>query len=173
MAATIEIHSFHGTAPGAEGPDVASGEIRHKLADNDTVDVNNPIPVPGAGIGFGWRKQTKMKVASGLGTQVGNIRWFAAAPPGDWAGTVALYAGITPTYVEGTSGDESAQLGGTITADSYTSSDPLTVNASADAITQNSSYGDQSFVLQQVGVFAGTASGVKTARTCTYRYDEI
>ena len=174
MAATVEIHSFHGSTPGNDGVDVTGTEIRHKRADNDTVDVNNPIPVPAAGTNYGWRKLTRMKVISGIGTQIGNIRWYAASAPANWAGTVSLFSGTTPSYlVVGNSADETAQLANTADANLYTSASPLTVNAAANAIVSNGSYGTQDYVLQQVGVLSGTPSGVKTARQIVYRYDEI
>jgi hypothetical protein len=156
-----------------------NAELRHKLADNDTADLNNPVPIPSSGTKYAWRRYTKLRVVSGLGTQVGNLRWFAVTAPSDWAGTVFLFAGITPSFMTcGSATDEATQLGGTQNADLYTSSAPLTVpNISgtviANQITQNNSYGNQMYVLQQIGVASTATSGVKTARVCTYRIDEV
>lgn len=138
------------------------------------MDVNNPVPVPAAGTNYGWRKLTRIKVVSGIGTQVGNIRWFADVPPVNWAGTVSMFSGTTPSYlIQGSSGDETAQLPSTANVNIYTSASPLTVNASASAITTDNSYGSQDYVISQIGVLAGTPSGVKTARSIVYRYDEV
>jgi len=173
VAATIEIRSFHGASGSPTPTNIKDTEIRHKLADNDTADLNSPIPIPSSGTKYGWRKHTKLFVVSGLGTQIGNIRWFAAASPSDWAGTVSMFAGLKSSYTQGGSGDESAQVSGTANASLYDSTNPLTVNAATNAITANSSYGTQDYVVQQIGVNSTATSGVKTARTCSYRYDEI
>jgi hypothetical protein len=169
----VEVHSWHGSTASPTITNVASAEMRHKLADNDTADLNAPVPVPAAGTKYGWRKYTKLYVASGLGSQIGNIRFFAAAKPSDWVNSCDLFAGTTPSYAAGTAADEAGQLGGTANVNSYDSTSPLTVNSSAGAITASASYGSQDYVLQQIGVLSTATNGVKTARTLTYRYDEI
>jgi hypothetical protein len=173
LAAVVEVHSYHGATGSPSTSNVKDTEIRHKLADNDTVDLNNPVPIPAAGTKYGWRKHTRLFVASGIGSQIGNLRWFAGSAPGDWSGGVSLLAGTTPSYRQGSASDETAAIAGVADVDIYTSTSPLTVNASAAAITQNSSYGSQDYVNQQIGVASTATSGVKTARTCSYRFDEI
>jgi hypothetical protein len=154
--------------------------MRHKLADNDTADLNNPIPVPSSGIKYGWRKMTKLRVASGLNSQISNLRWYALTMNGtDWDNTVELYVGVTSNFITlGSASDESALLSGLTNANQYVLASPLVVCAGIVVTTTlaNNGYGitaNQAFVMHQIGVYANTASGVKSLRSTFYRYDEI
>lgn len=169
MPATTAVHVFHGAVPGT--PATVS-TLRHKRADNDTRDHANMIPIPSSGRAYGWRKYTKLYLETGLVTQIGNIRWFAEAAPPTWDGTIELYAGTESTYVAGTASMESGPLAGHTVANVYASATPLTVTAALDAITQNGSYGDQVFVVAQLGVLSTATPGIQTPRSIGYRYDE-
>lgn len=179
MAVALKLYVYHTPSVSIYDvtPSVSGPEIRFKRADNSTADLVYPVPVPASGINYSWRKPMRLQFFSGLAAQVSNLRWYAASAPGDWAGTVSLYVGLTPSLTAGSYGsssDESTQVGFLTNADAYPSGSPLTIN-SGTVITTPSipGFGTQDYLVQQMGVYAGTPSGVKSPRTCYYRYDEI
>ena len=175
MASTTQVHSYHGADPGTPA-DVTGITIRHKRNDNDTQDLNNPIPIPAAGsTNYGWRKHTKLNYQTGPNQKVENLRWFADADPdSSWTG-VTLLAGTIDTYTQGTSSDESTALGNTADSDGYTSGSPLQVQIGIVADSQDSfpTVGAQDFVRSQLEVAATASPGGITARQTRYRWDEI
>lgn len=75
MAANIEIRSFHGATPDA-GTNIASGSIRFKTADNDTVDSNNPLAVPSSSTIYSFIKQFKFYAATTPSNTINNLRFY-------------------------------------------------------------------------------------------------
>lgn len=171
MSASVQVHVFHGATPVAT--DIRDTEARFKLSDDDAADLGHPVPIPSSGVGYSWRKSVKLYCVSGLGSQLGNLRYFVAAAPSDWAGTVSLLVGLKSTYTQASAADEDG-VAGLANADLYTSSSPLTVSTNAALITSNASYGSgQDYLVSQVAIAAGSTPGVKTARTASFRYDEV
>jgi len=80
MAATVEIHSF----PSGSGADISNGNVRFKLADNDTVDTDNPCRIPTADqvnneeipTTYSYIKHFKLYIATDPTTAISNLRFF-------------------------------------------------------------------------------------------------
>lgn len=176
MAVITELNSYHTPSNSVYGltPGFSAPELRFKRLDNDTADLNNPIPVPASGTNYSWRKYTRLRFTSGLANGVTALYWFADAAPADWLGTVSLFVGTTTAVtIFGTTSDESAQLANTTNANSYTSASPLTINSGTVIVAASvPGFGTQDYVLQQMGLAFSTPAGVKTSRGCKYRYSE-
>jgi hypothetical protein len=81
MAATVEIRSYHGATPDS-GTNVAGGNVRFKLADNDTVDSVNPIAIPGAGTVFSWAKNLSFYAGTTPSNNITNLRFYTDGSAG-------------------------------------------------------------------------------------------
>jgi hypothetical protein len=96
MAATVEIRSYHG-ATADSGTDVAGGSIRFKQADNDTVDANNPIPIPAAGTNYSYLKQLRFYAATTPSNTINNLKFYTDGANGYGTG-VTLGAKAPAAY---------------------------------------------------------------------------
>lgn len=104
MPATVEIRSFHGATPDT-GTNVASGSIRFKAADNDTVDANNPLAIPGAGTIYSYVKQLKFYAASTPSNTINNLKFYTDGANGFGTGVglaAATFVSFTGTATSGT-----------------------------------------------------------------------
>lgn len=170
MAATTEIHVFHGAGP--TNTDITNTEIRFKRADNDTVDALNPVPIPVSGTNYSQRKHTKLRAVTAPANQITNLRFFSSG--------TALGTGIThlvaaaSSYTQASSGDETVPISGGTDSVAYTSGAPLVVNAGVVAQSTDTfpTFGTQDFLVQQMAVGTTASAGTSGARTFTYRYDE-
>lgn len=155
--------------------------VRHKQADNDIVDTNNPIPVPSSGINFGWRKSSKVNFTTSPVGAITALVWFLTGTPvlGQRVFARVQAAGV---YVQGSAADQSGVTGFTDTtgnqnandATQFTSSSPLSVNSGTVLSNPNTGEGSQNFVETQMGLgsaFTGSSGPVPTL-TVTYRYSE-
>ena len=185
MAASVQTRYYHGSSPGVASSDVTGATVRHKLADNDTTDSNNPIPLPGAGMNLGWRKSSKVNFVTSPAGSITNLRWFVSGGPPTG---IRFFARVqsTGTYVFATSNDQNGITGFTDTVPNqnandvalvpYNSSTPLTVQGGT--VLSNPATGEggtnQVFVETQLGVLSTYAGGPGpiTAFQATYRYSE-
>ena len=71
MAATVQSHELNGAEGGT---DKTSGTIRFKLTDNATVDLVDPLSVPGSGTSYSMSSSR-----NGVGLRVGLLGRFSAA----------------------------------------------------------------------------------------------
>ena len=73
-------YDFGGTdnAPGTEQNIDALGppNLRFKVADDATIDTNDPVPIPAAGTNYSYWKQIYMKCTTAPDTQVNNIKFY-------------------------------------------------------------------------------------------------
>ncbi len=184
MAATTQVISFHDTG-GSQQTDVKGEEIRFKRADNDTVDLDNPVMIPGdtdpAGTThYSQRKHTKINFTSTPTGSISNLVWFLDDFPTDelpaknWDG-LSLYVGTSSSYTLATSGDESAQIGGLVDADvtGYDAVTPLVLTAGTVLSNPSTGFGTQPYVILQMSVNKLALPGEKAARQGYYRWDEI
>lgn len=180
MAASTQIWVFTGAAAGTTA-NIKNAELRMKRADNTTVDLANPVPIPASEptLNYSWRKHTKLAFGTLPNEEIRNLRWYAEdkAGLGTWSG-ITLFVGVTPSYTQGSSSDEATQVGGTNHAQNYLVGTPLTVNSGV-VLTKttdlpNNPTGDtQDYIVLQVAVGASASSGVTQQRDVFYRMDEI
>ena len=161
MTATVQIIEKNGA--GGTPTDKTSGTIRHKNADDSTVDTNNPM-VKGAVSDWSWEKWLRMNVSGGSYTQITNIRAYTDGTNGWtdtrlWWKSIASYA--TPAQGTGSSGYTNAFT--------YTSAAPLTIGTGT--YTSTGEKGDHLVSLLEVGT--GAVGGMLAAETLTLAWDEI
>ncbi len=167
MAVTIEIRSFHGASPDA-GTDRAGGTVRFKQADNDTVDANNPIPIPGGGTNYSFKKQFRYYAPTLPANVIDTLRWYT-----DGANTLGTGVGLVvksnATYQDPIALG-SADMTGTTDAFASTSGSPLTVTGQVTSSDSTGAFGD--YVHMQMTVVNTASSGTTPSETTTFQYDE-
>ena len=171
MAADMSVYFDFGgsdTAPGTEQDTDALGppRMRFKTADDATIDLVNPIPIPAAGTKYSYWKQIYLYATGAPATQVDNVKFYsdagyeiATGTPGDTGDEmVAAHASLT---------------GSTEVFGNYTSGAPkdVTISESGQIIVD---IGDTSdYVILQMEVISTASPGTLSSETLTFRYDEI
>jgi len=171
MPATVEVHSFHGASGSQTGASVTA--VRYKQADNDTVDANNPIPIPTSNLNRSWVKSFRLYVVSGTSpaNQIANIKFYTDGNNGLGTGVglnvkpATTYAGgQNPPVLQDTEMTPSGQY-----AFAYTSGSPLTISGSIN--NPNFGYfGD--WLISQMPVASQATQGTTPTETLTISYDE-
>lgn len=165
MAATVIINEKNGA--GQTATNKTSGTIRFKNADNATVDLNNPMVIPGAGSDFSFEKWLRLNV-TGTFTQITNPKAYTDGTSGFGTGVTA-YAKRVGTYA--TPAEATATTGYTDLF-TYTSGSPLTLDSiNAGPFTATGDFGD--YLVLMLKVDSTAAAGVLTAETLTFAYDLI
>lgn len=162
MAATVQIVEKNGA--GGTATDKTSGTIRHKNADNATVDLVNPMVKPLSGSDWSFEKWIRFNVDSGTYTEITNIRAYTDGT-NSWTGVNLWWKAVASysTPAEGTSST------GYTNAFSYTSGSPLTLGAGP--FTGTGQKGDHLVSLMEVTTSA--VGGVLSGETMTIAWDEI
>lgn len=167
MAATMLIREKNGA--GETATDKTSGTIRFKNADNATVDLVNPMVVPGSGTDFSYEKWLRLNV-SGTFTQIDNLNFYTDGTIGFGTG-IAAYAKTTNpgTY---TAPAEATTTTGYTDITAYTSGSPKPLDvANAGPFTGTGDIGD--YLVLMLTVDSTASQGLKTAETLTFSWDEI
>lgn len=164
MAATVQIISHHGAA-GATETQVDGGTMRYKVADNDTADANDPIPVPPSGTNYSYIKQCRFKTTVAPSNTVNNLKFYTDGANGFGTG-VSLNVKTDSSYTNPATQGTTA-LTGTADAFSYTSGSPLSVTGST---TTTESFGD--YIVSQMAVASTASPGTTPNETLTFQYDE-
>ena len=189
MVADISVFTDFGGANNAPGTKqdtdpLAPVNVRFKYADNNTIDLNDPIPIPSAGTNRSRWKHMYIKATTAPDTQIDNLKIFTDGT-GFGAGITVLVGTETPVntlaadtgYEVSDVADEvmTAHAEITATTDFFlaTSGSPKAVDideASAiiDAINEESGY-----VVLQMEVISTAAPGDLADETITWEYDEI
>jgi hypothetical protein len=162
MPATVQIVEKNGA--GGTTTDKTSGTIRHKNADNSTVDLNNPMVKPGAGSDWSFEKWLRMNVTGGTYTQITNVKAYTDGSSG-WTG-VNLWWKAVASYATPAEGTASA---GYANAFTYTSGAPLSLGAGP--FTSTGEKGDH--VVSLMEVTSSAVGGVLAGETMTLAWDEI
>jgi hypothetical protein len=184
MAASAQTRYYHGSSP-APGPDVTGTTVRHKRADNDIQDANNPLPEPAtATYAWAWRKWSKENWTTTPAGAISNLRWFLSTTPPTGIFFAAWLQAVYPLGGASDVADDNGVNGFTDTtanqnanvATQYTSVAPLTIQAGNVLVNPNTGegFGQGNFVVTQFGVnntYTG-GPGPITAQTLTYRYSE-
>jgi len=166
MAATVEIRSYHGSSPDS-GTNVASGSVRFKQADNDTVDSNNPIPIPAAGTNYSYIKQLRFYAATTPANTINNLKFYTDGANGFGTG-VGFNAKTGASYTDPISLGAADMTSGT-DAFTYSSGSPLSVSGSINN-PSTGAFGD--YVKLQMTVGTTASQGTTGSETLTFGYDE-
>lgn len=172
MAATIQIHELNGA--GETPTDKTSGTVRFKNADDATVDLNNPMVVPGSGFDWSYQKYLRAKwTAQGGAVQISNLVAYMD-------GSVSFGTGVNvfgmPLGSFSTPAQETGSTGLTDMS-TYTSGSPLDMDGNnTGPFTPDSPFaadyiGDYLLMAMRVGPTA--SNGVTPSESLTLSYDEI
>ncbi len=183
MVANVVINEHNGAAPGAKS-DKTSGTIRFKNADDASVDLNNPLVVPGTGQEYSFEKWLRLEIAGGTFTQITNLRAYSDGANGFGAGVKLWYA-VTGAYVqpvvpsEATDPPQSVAAGSPVenmldfflaTQGSPIDLDGINTGPFVDG-SPTEAIGD--FLVLVMEVEPTASNGVLATETLTFAYDEI
>jgi hypothetical protein len=169
MAATVNITSYHGYSAGSptSNNNVDGGSLRFKVADNDTADANNPIPIPAAGTNQSWIKQLRFNAATTPSNTINNLKFYTDGSNGFGTG-VALNVKTTATYTD-PSAQGTTALTSTTSAFTYNSGAALSVTGSINN-PSTGAFGD--YIVMQMAVSSTAGPGTTPSETLTFSYDE-
>lgn len=163
MAATVQIVEKNGAGPSVT--DKTAGTIRFKNADNPTVDLVNPMVLPGAGSDWSFEKWVRFNVSGGTYTQIVNVRAYTDGASG-WGADINLWWKAVTAYATPAEGTSAA---GYTDGFTFVSGAPLTLGAGP--FTGTGEKGDHLVMLAEVESTA--TGGLKSAETLTIAWDEI
>lgn len=166
MAATVVITSHHGST-GATQTNVDGTSIRYKQADNDTVDANNPIPIPGAGTNYSYIKQLRFNCTGAPSNTINNLKFYTDGANGLGTGMDLLCKTVAPGSFVDPVANAATLVSGQSTAFGYTSGSPLAVTGSTSG---TGLFGD--YVLSQFSVTTTAGAGTSASEVITFSYDE-
>lgn len=174
MATTVETHVFHGVAPGV-GETLTN--LRHKLADNNLQDANDPCVKPDIGVNRALVKSIALIALTAPDTGINNVKIYTDGNL-PWAGCTMYVGNETPgTYRQatgsGNSGDEmltvySGLITGKTNFFTYTSGAPKSVSGSIGYVTGQIS----DFVVLQTDLSTSATGGHMPLEDITWQYDE-
>lgn len=168
MAATVVITSFHGAA-GATQAAIDGTSIRYKQADNDTVDANNPIPIPGSGTAYSYIKHFKFNVTATPANTINNLKVYSDGANGLGTG-MDLLIGTNASYVSPLT--QLATQYTSVTLNSvfgYTSGSALAVTGSLSN-PSTGFVGD--YIVSQFTVASTATQGNSGSEVITFSFDE-
>lgn len=162
MAATVNITSYHGSSPSG----ATATAWRNKLADNDTADLNNRLPIPAAGTQYAWVKHIALVAATSPAAQIDTLQMYSsgALPTG-----VQMFA-QDHAYTDPTTQQATPLTGWTNNYATYTSGSPL--NLAGSIVNPNTGKINTNYCQMQLGIISTAAVGVMSAQTITFSYLE-
>jgi len=191
VSATVKVFYDYGGSDNTPGTahnvtDNGTNKLRFKQADNNTIDLVAPIPVPDSGTEYSFWKQVYLKcTAINDATQINNVQFYSDGAVfsaytdvdvkiGDQLPTknsgadtgydVANAAEVMTNHSEVTSSSNASTL---------TSGSPLTVTISEAGNVIDATNETTDYVVMQLEVGSTASSGTLAAETLTYSYDEI
>lgn len=173
MAATTEIHVYHGAAPGL-GADVTGQTLRFKRADDDIQDDQNPVPIPDDGVALSWRKSLKLAAVTAPDNRISNVRIFSLQESLG-VGREIFFA-RSSSYVQATLADQGGLIG-TTNFDAFTATAPEKITAgdvflSTDPYPFDGGTRQDYWMFQLQHAINAIAGDAAAAKTLVCRYDE-
>lgn len=163
MAATVQIHEMSALATGV---DKASGTVRFKTADENTVDTNNRLQVPAAGTNYSYTKQLRFYFSTGPSVDIQNLRAYSDGSNSFGTGIGVQYDLPGNTF----SANVNTNISGT---DLFTKTSGSPIDLDAVNTGPHTGTGYKGDLLRLQMTVASTASpGALTAETLTFAYDE-
>ena len=167
MAAVVEIWELSASMAGT---DKTSGTVRFKLADNQTVDGVNPMTIPSSSVGTrrSFTKQLRMYCATAPGNYIDNLRMYS-----DGANTFGTGITVNATNAGSTwAANATPALTGGSDLFEFRAATPMNIDSVHTAsVTATGFFSD--LVKLQMVVASTASSGILTAETLTFAYDEV
>jgi len=186
MVATATIFSDTTGTDNTPGATNSVTEVRYKEADNDTIDLLNPVTIPAAGTKWSFWKHNFVQF-TGTFTQIDTLNWFVTSF--NWTGATLWIddniAGLT--HASGGSDDGYDVADGLNDLNTHTHI-TTPVNAGTTYTTSGSGKSidideagsvidaaneESNYWVTALELTTSAVSGLQTARTCTLEYDEI
>jgi hypothetical protein len=193
MPAVFDVYLDSAGSDNAPGTLVAITNLRLRTDDANTVDNTNPVPIVATLTKYSYWRQVYMKCTTAPSVLVNNVKMYTDGG-GFGAGIVTYIGGQFPVKNSGSSSgydvatgtvgdtgdrmDSGANKHTDITTRNdlfgYTLGSPMTgpsiseASSQIDAINETTNY-----AVLQVEVVDTASSGVKTAETITFQFDEI
>lgn len=189
MVATMDVFTDFAGANNAPGTlqdtdPLGPPNVRFKYADNNTIDLNDPIPIPSAGTNRSRWKHMYIRCAVAPDTQIDNMKIHS-----DGAG---FGTGITVNVGDGTQVKNSGSSAGYEVSDvadealtghadiatvtdffTFTVGSPRTISISEAGSIINLATETSDYVVLSMEVINTASPGNLTDETITYEYDEI
>lgn len=176
MAAEVKIQVGHGAAP--DWTDVGSA-TRFKLADNDVVDLNDPLLVLSSAITINgastdttlsYQKTFRVVVTAAAVGELSNLRFFRSA--GSNVGISEFY-GFANDYVEATGNLEGNNVSGAVSAAALVAmvNAPARVTNGEGPFIGTGQFGNM--IVVQWHITPTAVAGVQSDVIYSFRYDEV
>lgn len=190
MVAAFSVYfDFGGTdaTPGTEQDIDALGPptLRFKVADDATIDSNDPIPIPASGTNYSYWKQIYLYCDTAPSTSVDNIKFYTDGS-GFGTGITVKVGSQFPTKNSGSDAgyevaDTAAEmvanhsgLSASTDAFGYTSGSPLSGPSISESGNLINAIGETTnYLVLQMEVADTASPGNLTDETMTFQYDEV
>ncbi len=182
MAATVIINEWTSAVTQA---DKTSGTVRFKNANNATVDLIDPLVVPGSGQEYSFEKWLRLQITDAGGfTQIDNLRAYSDGTNNFGTGIKAWYA-VTGTFMDPVIPNEASDPPQSAAAGSpqenmtdfftSTSGSPIDMDANNSGPFTDGSPAEHigDFLVLVMEVETTASNGVLSTETLTIAYDEI
>lgn len=174
MVATVVLNELNGA--GETKTQKQGGTIRFKNADNATVDLNNPLIVPGAGQEYSFEKWVRAEITGGTFTELSNLRAYSDGANGFGTGVKLWYAVdsaySTPVVPSEAQDPPQHDAVGMTDFFSATSGAPIDVSVTdAGPWTATGNIGDYLVLVMEVEPTA--TQGITPTEALTFAWDEI
>lgn len=184
MPAAFDVALDIGGADNAPGSTVVVTNLRFNNEDTNDQDLLSPVTIPGAGTAWSFWKQIYLKCTTAPATQVDNVKIYTDGALG-WGAGVTVYvgdelpvknSGSSAGYDVATVGEDIVNHTDVITKTSlftFTSAAPKSLTISEAGAIINATLETCNYIVLATEVGTTGTSGLKTAETATYSYDEI
>ena len=180
----MKVYTDFGGSDATPGTEEESTTVRFKQADDNTIDTNNPIVIPASGTDRSYWKHVYLFASVAPSTQINNVRFWSDDVNTFGTGVELMVATTTPTknstsqpgydLAEGTTAlTTHGSVSAVASVFGYSSAAPLTVTISEAGNVINAISETSDYVIMQMTVESTASSGVLTAETLTFQYDEI
>ena len=175
MVATVQIREKNGA--GETATDKTSSTVRCKMADDATVDANNPLVIPASGQNYSYEKWLRLYIGTtGPDTNISNPKFYTDGANGYGTG-VKLWVALDGTYstpVTPSNAQDPPQHDAVAmtNAFTYTSGSPLSIDVTNTGPYSGTSTDIADYVILVMEAEAGATQGSVTAETITFVYDE-
>lgn len=167
MVAAMKIYEMSATMTGT---DKTASTVRFKLADNATIDSNNPITIPTGTMGAkrSFHKKLRMYCATAPSTSIDNLQMYSDGSSGFGTGVTVNASNRGVTWAA----NATTALTGGKDLFGFTSGAPMNIDAVDAAAIITTGYGGD-IVGLQMAVATTAGPGALTDEVITFSYDEI
>ena len=170
MSATVDVYEFTSSSAGVSK---TSGTVRHKKANNTTVDAVNPLVKPSGGsYDRSFFKYVGLYCSVAPGTNIQNGKFWYDTTGSFPTGAAYYYASVapaswaTPVQADGTGEGTTYTL-----ADGTHASSTNTVDLSVGTFTGTGVMGNM--IMEYLRIDSTVAGGILTGTALNFSYDEI